>query len=426
MDNLTHTLAGLVTAEIAIDVRRRGGETIDARWARAAWLVSAAAHNAPDVDFVYAWITEGKLGYLLHHRGHTHTLALAPLMALLPLALALAWARRRGVAWSRAERAWLALLAGLGPIGHLLLDLSNNYGIHPLWPLSDRWIAGDTIFIVEPLFFAATIPCVLLATEARWGRIAWSVALALALALPWAVPFVGWPSALATTLLAAGAIGIGARTSRAARGWTALGASLAVLVTFALAGASAEARLREVLGAAHPDREVLDVARSPLPTDPTCWTAIALEDAPRDRGYVLHVAFVSLAGDVSRCEGMFRERPTAPGSDRERVGAGDVALALTHRAPIDRVRALAARCDGAAFLRFARMPTISAGEGGSLVLGDLRYDREPGLGFAELEVPADAPRGSACPRAIPPWIPWRAADLLRDRGGVVDRGPAGD
>ncbi len=32
------------------------------------------AANAPDVDLLYTGITEAPLGYLLHHRGHSHTL----------------------------------------------------------------------------------------------------------------------------------------------------------------------------------------------------------------------------------------------------------------------------------------------------------------------------------------------------------------
>jgi len=180
VDNLTHSLAGIVTAEAIVQLRARTGAAIDPRWHRASWLVSVAAHNAPDLDFVYAWITEGKLGYLLHHRGHTHTLALAPLMAALAYAAVYAWARRDR-AWDRAEHRWAIAIAALGPIGHLLLDLSNNYGVHPLWPIDDHWVAGDTIFIVEPLFWAVTIPPVLFATVPWRGRIAWGVALAIGL-----------------------------------------------------------------------------------------------------------------------------------------------------------------------------------------------------------------------------------------------------
>jgi inner membrane protein len=45
------------------------------------------------------------------------------------------------------------------------------------------------------------------------------------------------------------------------------------------------------------------------------------------------------------------------------------------------------------------------------VVGDLRYDREPELGFAEVEV---GPSADECPRFRPPWVPPRE-DLLDGR-----------
>ena len=50
-------------------------------------------------------------------------------------------------------------------------------------------------------------------------------------------------------------------------------------------------------------------------------------------------------------------------------------------------------------------------EGDGLVIGDLRYDRENGLGFSEIEVDSDA---EPCPTLVPPWVPPRA-DLLERR-----------
>jgi inner membrane protein len=64
-------------------------------------------------------------------------------------------------------------------------------------------------------------------------------------------------------------------------------------------------------------------------------------------------------------------------------------------------------CEAAAFSGFARALWYRRSDAGWL-LGDLRYDREPGLGFAEIEV-AEAP--AQCPRFIPPWTAPRA-DLL--------------
>jgi inner membrane protein len=41
-----------------------------------------------------------------------------------------------------------ACLAGLS---HILLDYTNNYGVRPFWPFSERWYSGDIVFIVDPI-----------------------------------------------------------------------------------------------------------------------------------------------------------------------------------------------------------------------------------------------------------------------------------
>jgi inner membrane protein len=64
-------------------------------------------------------------------------------------------------------------------------------------------------------------------------------------------------------------------------------------------------------------------------------------------------------------------------------------------------------CAVRALLRFARAPWLVADNDGWIV-GDLRYDREPGLGFAEVHV---GPHQDECPRHVPDWTPPRA-DLL--------------
>ena len=170
MDNVTHAITGIIAAEAVVHLRRRLGDDVTPAWARAAWVISALGQNMADADAIYTGITEGPLGYLLHHRGHTHTLVLAPVMALVAYAIGgnatRAW--REGA--TRADRLWLAALALAGAVGHLLLDLSNDYGIHPFWPLDDGWIYGDTIFIVEPLFWAATLPILVRASRSVVAR----------------------------------------------------------------------------------------------------------------------------------------------------------------------------------------------------------------------------------------------------------------
>ncbi len=41
-------------------------------------------------------------------------------------------------------------MAGLS---HILLDFTNNYGVRPFWPFSEKWYSWDIVFIFEPVMF---------------------------------------------------------------------------------------------------------------------------------------------------------------------------------------------------------------------------------------------------------------------------------
>src|SRR5438309_5939835 len=43
----------------------------------------------------------------------------------------------------------LYLYACLAGLSHILLDFTNNYGVRPFWPFSERWYSWDIVFIVE-------------------------------------------------------------------------------------------------------------------------------------------------------------------------------------------------------------------------------------------------------------------------------------
>src|SRR5690606_31001838 len=144
MDNATHSLAGVFLAQCALG---RQSEPERARLWLPFHLAGVLGSNLPDLDFVYTSLTEGKLGYLLHHRGHTHT---APIAVLLGVGLAgvLAWSlRRRGVPLRSRTAAWLYGLAGVATLLHIAMDFGNGYGVHPWWPFDNRWFYGDAIFI---------------------------------------------------------------------------------------------------------------------------------------------------------------------------------------------------------------------------------------------------------------------------------------
>ncbi len=409
MDNITHALAGVLTAEVAVQLRRRLGHPVSPRWERAAWVASALAHNAPDLDAVYTRLTVAPLGYLLHHRGHTHTLLAAPVLGLVAYGLGSLFGRGQG--WSRADRLWLLALSLLGPVGHLALDLSNSYGVHPLWPLHDGWFYGDSIFIVEPLFWACTLPLVITASESWVSRVVAGVILAAGLGLAAFGGFVPWPFPVVVVALALLTLAVGVKVRPGRRAAFSLGASLTVLLSFVVNSHAAARITREQLAVAYPEFQTIDVARTPLPATPICWQTIAVQRDARDR-YALRTVRVSTwPGLLSpgACHGRRGEGElTAPVTRVDREAGVSARIELSLEAPRAQLREVAARCDGAALMRFLRMPFVAPRAGGEAIAGDLRYDREPGPGFSEMRLPATV---STCPSWVSPWTPPRT-DLL--------------
>jgi inner membrane protein len=136
MDNVTHTLTGLVLARAGLN---RLGPRVT--------LLMILAANAPDIDIVAAPF--GPLAYLEAHRGWTHCLLGLPFMAALSVAVAAAISRRK-LPWLRM---WL--LACIGVASHLLLDWTNSYGIRLLLPFSSRWFSLDLNNLTDGLFLPA-------------------------------------------------------------------------------------------------------------------------------------------------------------------------------------------------------------------------------------------------------------------------------
>jgi len=134
MDNLTHSLVGLVLARVGLN-RLGVGATA---------LVIVGA-NLPDIDVVTA--VAGRLKYLEYHRGWTHSFALAPVLALLPLPIWWLSTRKCSAGLKSFAYAWLAVFAGL--LSHLFLDCWNTYGVRILLPFSDDWYRLDWVYIVD-------------------------------------------------------------------------------------------------------------------------------------------------------------------------------------------------------------------------------------------------------------------------------------
>jgi inner membrane protein len=138
MDNVTHSLTGLMLSQAGLN-----------RFYPQATLLLILSANIPDIDFVA--IARGPLFYFEQHRGITHSIAAAPVMALVAVLVTCAVARRmRGwvVAWG---------IALIGVASHLLLDWTNVYGIRLLYPFSSQWFHLDLINLFDLLVWAALL-----------------------------------------------------------------------------------------------------------------------------------------------------------------------------------------------------------------------------------------------------------------------------
>ena len=111
------------------------------------------AAEAPDLDVFSRF--KGTVFGFAHHRGFTHSfLGLFLISALVVGFIHLVWriSGRRVNDRSLPPR-WglLFLYAYIAGLSHILLDFTNNYGVRPFWPFSERWYSWDIVFIVEPV-----------------------------------------------------------------------------------------------------------------------------------------------------------------------------------------------------------------------------------------------------------------------------------
>jgi inner membrane protein len=118
-----------------------------------ATLTLTLAAEAPDLDVISRF--RGSAFGFAHHRGFTHSfLGLIPMSALVVGFVYLLWRWRGRKANNPSLPPRWGLLFGyayFAGLTHLLLDFTNNYGLRPFWPFSEKWFSWDIVFIVEPV-----------------------------------------------------------------------------------------------------------------------------------------------------------------------------------------------------------------------------------------------------------------------------------
>jgi inner membrane protein len=400
MDNITHTIIGTLVGEVAARVAPSRRSTLPAATRRNLCVTLAAiGSNLPDSDLLYSFFG-GKLNYLLHHRGHTHTVLIALLLGLAALAITRWWIRRRGLQASGEDYGVLTAILLFTPLLHIAMDFTNNYGVHPFWPVDNRWFYGDSVFIIEPLFWAACAPLAFI-FKTHVARFAVLLLMVAAIALCFFSGMVPQALAVAYALLVAAMLMVGQRAPTKVALAAGVSVWLGATAMFAVTAQTARAHVNAIAAQQFPESTMIDRIVTPMPVNPACWEVMLLQrDADNAvlRRAMLALAPAWLTADQCRTRSLdiAISAPLVPvptDSSEQIKWYGQIST------PVDRLATLAAsNCEAAAALRFIRMPWL-ADVKGELVLGDLRYDREEELGFAEIVIHARP----SCPRFVPNW-----------------------
>jgi inner membrane protein len=141
LEPLTHFLTGACIGRAGLN-----------RKTALATLTLTLAAEAPDLDILGGF--RGRVFNFAHHRGFTHSFAGILLDAVVVVGFVyLFWRLRQRKTNSGVPPRWglLYFYACLAGLSHILLDFTNNYGVRPFWPFSEKWYSWDIVFIVEPV-----------------------------------------------------------------------------------------------------------------------------------------------------------------------------------------------------------------------------------------------------------------------------------
>ena len=136
MDSLTHIALGACIGD-AFAGKQLG---------KKAMLWGALSQSLPDIDFVAtAWTSTAE--NLLAHRGFTHSILFALIMAPLLALAAERWHRPHNISLKK----WI-LFFGVQIIIHLFIDGMNVYGVGWFEPFSHHRVSYNWIYVADPFY----------------------------------------------------------------------------------------------------------------------------------------------------------------------------------------------------------------------------------------------------------------------------------
>lgn len=397
MENISHALIGLAVGELTHRIFPPEKDEGDQRLRRRVFLTSSAlAGNFPDLDIILTPLLSEPLGYLLHHRGHTHTFLYSlPQAAVLGAILALFWpnARRLLKRSAFALRGFLLLLV-LGFGLHMGLDSLNSYGIHPFYPFDPDWYFGDSVFIVEPVFWFIFGAPLAMGMVKKWKRgFAWTLLILSVGGFAYG-NFLPWYSV--GILIAAGVFLSFLKPRHSLIGAFVLCAfyigSLSVL------SMAARDRLRhEFKDPIYSGFAFNDASLSAFPANPVCWMFVAIESNEKEGVYRIQKGALSLAPSlvsVNDCPGAFLGGAKIANS----TVVKDLTIASSKLYSLPYLRQkYSSDCFFQAWMRFARVPALNGANA-----WDARFQRGGNIeeNFSYLNMDSNP---ESCPEGVPPW-----------------------
>lgn len=398
MDNITHTAIGALFTE---SLYQSLPEEIKEKpnFKKSLHILSALASNLPDFDLLMQLIDPSSLGYLINHRGHTHTIPGLILQFALLMFLYFLFFKKN---ISKEIIKPILYVTGFGLASHIGLDFLNSYGVHPLWPVNNKWYYGDVLFIVEPLIWITSAVTFFHILKSKYFKLPF---LMLSLSSPLIFTYTGYGSWFNTALVYLFSTALFFQIKNKDRKLTAkTGLSLVfcIVCAFTLQSFSAKKHIHSSISSLTEDVEIIDIANSPLPANLFCSHFLTLTK--------LGDEYKIYSGTYSPSKLLLQ---TCPSSIRAKEFKPNISVDDTEHIKWDGVfsqkiselkEAYSMNCKTKNWFSYSRVPFLK-----NNTLYDLRYTRRSRAGFANLNLDDEI---NSCLIFESPWTPPRIKILL--------------
>lgn len=428
MDNLTHSLVGYAIAKSAKHLKFKKLDLTekfkDPKISSFLIFVSILAANFPDLDLLYSLYDSSQLGYLVHHRGHTHTFILALPQALIALVLsALIFKIKDKVVWC-----WGFVLIAINICLHIALDSLNIYGVHPFYPWDNQWYYGDRVFIIEPWIWFSILPLAI--TPIKKVLSVKSVLILfflITLVLAYKIEMMTVGTVLILSIYFLLMLWFFNKMIESTKTILALSFTLITILGFIVEGLRVEAKIRTVFeyektkinksitnftDLNSKTSQLIDLAMTPYPGNPFCWNIYSVRLLEDDNYNVAVGQFQSQNFWIFKCpKGMFNKEKN---NDLKLTQMNDQLNKIKEIPKIQGMKWIQVYetsknklfndqddCRLKNWFQFVRIPYQT--NSGNYV--DLRfYSRSSRAGFSDLDLNDQSQK---CVKAQAPWLPPR-------------------